>query len=45
MIRAVAFGYLVRGDMPDTEVWIGAALIIAAGIYVARRESLRRASP
>jgi drug/metabolite transporter (DMT)-like permease len=42
LIWTVAIGYLVWGDMPTSEVWIGAALIIAAGIYVAHRESLRR---
>ena len=45
LIWAVAIGYLVWRDMPTSEVWIGAALIITAGIYVAHRESLRRSSP
>jgi drug/metabolite transporter (DMT)-like permease len=38
----VAIGYLTRGDMPATEAWIGAVLIIATGVCVAHRESLRR---
>jgi len=42
LIRAVAIGYLTRGDMPATEAWIGAVLIIATGVCVAHRESLRR---
>jgi drug/metabolite transporter (DMT)-like permease len=45
LIWTVAIGYLIWGDIPATEVWIGAALIIAAGIYVAHRESLRRHHP
>jgi len=45
LIWAVAIGFLVWGDMPASEVWLGAALIIVAGIYVAQRESLRRHSP
>ncbi len=36
---AVAFGYAVFGDFPDQATWIGAALIIAAGLTLAYRES------
>jgi drug/metabolite transporter (DMT)-like permease len=42
LIWTVAIGYLIWGDIPTSEMWIGAALIIGAGIYVAHRESLRR---
>lgn len=42
LLWTVAIGYLVWGDLPTLEIWIGAALIIAAGIYVARREALHR---
>ncbi len=45
LLWAVAIGYLVWGDIPTTSMWLGAALIIGAGIYVAHRESLRRPSP
>jgi drug/metabolite transporter (DMT)-like permease len=44
LLWAVAIGYLVWGDVPTTEMWIGAALIISAGVYVAHRESLRRST-
>ena len=36
---AVAFGYAVFGDFPDHATWLGAALIIAAGLTIAYRES------
>ena len=42
LIWTVAIGYLIWDDIPTSEVWFGAVLIIAAGIYVAHRESLRR---
>ena len=42
LIWAVAIGYFIWADIPTLQMWIGAALIIAAGIYVAHRESLRR---
>jgi drug/metabolite transporter (DMT)-like permease len=42
LLWTVAIGYLVWGDIPTTEMWIGAALIIGAGVYVAHRESLQR---
>ena len=42
LLWTVAIGYLVWSDVPTTEMWTGAALIITAGIYVAHREALRR---
>ena len=32
------FGYLVFGDVPSTGVWIGAAIVIASGLYLFSRE-------
>ena len=32
------FGYLVFGSVPDTAVWIGAAIVIASGLYLFSRE-------
>jgi len=32
------FGYLVFGSVPDKEVWIGAAIVIASGLYLFSRE-------
>ncbi len=42
LLWAVALGYLVWGDLPGIEVWTGAVIIIACGIYVAHREALHR---
>ena len=38
IIWAVAFGYIVFGDIPSTATFIGAAVIIAAGLYIFLRE-------
>jgi len=32
------FGYLVFGSVPDAAVWIGAAIVIASGLYLFSRE-------
>jgi drug/metabolite transporter (DMT)-like permease len=39
------FGYLVFGNVPDKETWIGAAIVVASGLYLFSRErrALRRA--
>jgi drug/metabolite transporter (DMT)-like permease len=36
------FGYLVFGDVPGAPVWIGAAIVIASGLYLFARERARR---
>jgi drug/metabolite transporter (DMT)-like permease len=36
-----AFGYLVFGDVPGAPVWIGAAIVIASGLYLFHRERRR----
>jgi drug/metabolite transporter (DMT)-like permease len=43
LIWAVLFGYLVFGDFPDLWTFVGAGVIVGAGIYVLHRE--RRAAP
>jgi len=35
------FGYLVFGDVPSPAVWIGAAIVIASGLYLFARERKR----
>jgi drug/metabolite transporter (DMT)-like permease len=32
------FGYLVFGNVPDKETWIGAAVVVASGLYLFSRE-------
>lgn len=38
IISATLIGYLVFGDIPESSVWIGVALIAGGGIYIAYRE-------
>jgi drug/metabolite transporter (DMT)-like permease len=40
LIWATLIGYVIWLDIPSTEVWIGAAIIIGCGLYVMHRESL-----
>lgn len=35
------FGYLVFGDVPRPSLWIGSAIVIAAGLYLFARERAR----
>lgn len=42
MLWAIGFGFVVWGDLPDTWVVGGSALIIGAGLYVMRREAQQR---
>lgn len=37
MVGSVAVGYWLFGDLPDHFTWLGAGMIIAAGIYVGLR--------
>jgi drug/metabolite transporter (DMT)-like permease len=38
IVWAVAFGYLVFGDVPQLSTAIGAAVIVGAGLYIFLRE-------
>ena len=38
IIWALLLGYLVWGDVPDARVWLGATLIIGAGLFILYRE-------
>ena len=43
LVGASIFGFLLFGEVPDTWTWVGAAVIIASGLYIAHREArLRR---
>lgn len=44
LVWATIIGYLVWGEVPAVEVWAGAVVIIACGLYVIHRESLRHRS-
>ena len=41
-IWAVVLGYLVFSEVPDAWTFVGAAIIIASGLYTAHRERVRR---
>jgi len=41
VIYMALFGYIVFGDVPGTPVWIGAAIVIASGLYLFWRERHR----
>ena len=38
VITMALFGYLVFGDVPAPAVWIGAAIVVASGLYLFYRE-------
>ncbi len=40
ILWGTAYGWLVFGQFPDVWTWIGAAVIVATGIYTLRREYL-----
>jgi drug/metabolite transporter (DMT)-like permease len=42
LIWAAIFGYWIFGDVPTPTLWAGAAVIIAAALYVVHRESRQR---
>ena len=41
LVGATVFGYVLFGDFPDQLTWVGAAVIIGSGIYIAHRERVR----
>lgn len=41
LLWAIALGYLAFGDIPDTAMVIGSAVIVASGLYALYRESVR----
>ncbi|MBO6890591.1 MAG: DMT family transporter [Roseibium sp.] len=42
IVSATLFGYLVFSDFPDGPTWLGIALIVGSGLYIAHRERLAR---
>ncbi|WP_083921904.1 DMT family transporter [Kiloniella laminariae] len=45
IISATLIGYVFFDDFPDFWTWIGMTIIMASGIYISLRESLRKAVP
>lgn len=44
LLGATLSGYLLYRNLPDHWTWIGAAVIVGAGLYIARRENRLRAT-
>lgn len=42
LIFGAIFGFAIWNQVPDRFVWLGAAVIIASGIYILHRETVRR---
>lgn len=42
LVGASVLGYLIFGEIPDLWTWVGAAVIVASGLYVAHRETRAR---
>jgi drug/metabolite transporter (DMT)-like permease len=40
LVWATIIGYVIWLDIPSTEVWIGAVIVIGCGLYVIHRESI-----
>jgi drug/metabolite transporter (DMT)-like permease len=45
LVGATALGYLIFAQFPDLMSWCGIAIIVACGIYITYRESVRRPKP
>jgi drug/metabolite transporter (DMT)-like permease len=41
VLYMAAFGYLVFGDVPGATLWLGAAIVVASGLYLFARERAR----
>jgi len=42
LVGAVIVGYLISGYLPDTFTWLGAGIIVCAGVYIALSETRDR---
>ncbi|CAO3458730.1 DMT family transporter [Azospirillum largimobile] len=45
LLLAVGFGWLMWGEVPTGTMVIGAAVVMASGLYILHRETRRRATP
>ena len=45
LVWAAAIGFVVWGDFPGPQVWTGAAIVVASGVYVVLREERTSARP
>ena len=42
LLGSVLVGYLMFGDLPDAMTWLGAAVVIASGLYIGWTQTRRR---
>jgi len=42
LIWSVLFGWYLWGDFPDLQTWIGCAIVVASGLYILWRETVKR---
>jgi drug/metabolite transporter (DMT)-like permease len=45
LLWAIVFGYFVFGDVPQTQMMVGAAIIILAGLFLFSRERVKKRAP
>ena len=43
LVWATILGFAVWGDVPTPDLLVGAAIVVASGLYILWRETLRRA--
>ena len=41
LLWSTLIGWLVWRDVPETAVWLGAAVVVASGLYIIQREAIR----
>jgi drug/metabolite transporter (DMT)-like permease len=44
LVGVTLLGFLVFGDLPQPSTWLGAAIIVCSGLYIAHRERIRSRS-
>jgi drug/metabolite transporter (DMT)-like permease len=42
MLFALMWGYVIFGEIPDPLTWTGIAIVVAAGVYMFHRETVRK---
>jgi len=45
LLWGTLFGWLIWQELPGTSVWLGAAIVVASGLYIVHRETRVRTSP
>lgn len=43
IVSSTTLGFVMFGDFPDLPTWLGIAIIVASGLYIAHREHVRSA--